>query len=66
MDLMYSAGPRALTVDALGRSVERGETVTDVPEPLAKQLLAQGWEQVTPVAKATRPSAPKKESKVNE
>lgn len=69
MDLKYTAGPRALAVDGLGR-VERGQSVPVDDPDLARRLIAQGWVEVPaapPVTKTTeRTAAPKKEKDLDE
>lgn len=45
MQVKYTAGAPALTVETVG-AVERGQVV-EVDDTLGKQLVAQGWEQVT-------------------
>ena len=60
MRVTYPGPHEAVTILATGQTVARGDTC-DVPAPLGRQLIAQGWTKPAPAKKAGKKTTTKSE-----
>jgi len=62
MKVKYSEGLAEVTVEGVAEPVKRGDAV-EVDDKVGKQLLKQGWQEVSHHKTAEKSATPEKESK---